>query len=596
MTMKTMITDSQTTASVDQSTADDVLAAEVDKTYRQTLQAFHARIDKMFILLFMVQWPAAVLLAFYMTPTTWAGTQSSTHLHVYLAIGLGGLITLFPAWLAWQRPGAVVTRHVIGAATMLFTAIFIHLSGGRDEGHFHFFMMMAFVALYFDWRVILTAVVVGAVDHVLRTALFPMSVFGVLESPWFQLFRHVGWVVFEGVVLLFAARLIDTDKRRAATELVLGRHREAENERLLSLNEQARLERETREREAAELLEEKRLAERQKLEVARESVKREQEAAELLQTQVESLLESVRQAENGNLLTRISVTGDDSVGQVGQGLQRLLASFSLAFREIGANTRTLSEAADELAMTSRELGDDAAETSTRVERVAGSADSINLGVQSAAASTGEMSDAIREVSRCASEAVSVGQDAVTLADQANATVQQLGLSSTGIGDVLKVITSIAEQTNLLALNATIEAARAGEAGKGFAVVANEVKDLAKETARATDEISTRIAAIQADAGNAGSVIAQISDIIQQIDSYQSTVAAAVEEQTATTREISENVSASARGSAEISEHIADIASRVENTKCGAQQVDASVASLHGIVSRVKELVQVYRVD
>lgn len=572
------------------------LAADIDEEYRRDRQQFHAKIDKLFVLLFLLQWPVAVLLAFYMTPTTWAGTQSATHLHVYMAIGLGGLVTLFPIWLAWQRPGKLVTRMVIAAAAMIFTAIFIHLSGGRDEGHFHFFMMMAFVALYFDWRVVLTAVVVGAADHVLRTALFPISVFGVLDSPWFQLFRHVCWVIFEGAVLLYATMLIDRDKRLAASALVLSRRREAEIQQLMVLNEQASQARSEREKEAVALLEGKRKAEKLQLETANESIRREQEAAENLQRQVGLLLESVREAEAGNLATQIKVTGDDSLGQIGQGLQRLLHSLSKAFTEITANTTTLTEAASELALTSRALGEDAAETSIQVERVAGSADSINSGVQSSAAATEQMNAAIREVSRCATEAVSVGQDAVELAEQANSTVQQLGVSSTGIGDVLKVITSIAEQTNLLALNATIEAARAGDAGKGFAVVANEVKELAKETARATEEISSRILAIQEDAGNAGTVIARISDIIKQIDNYQTTVAAAVEEQTATTREISDNVSSSARGSAEINQHITDIVARVENTKYGTEQLDASVVSLHAIASRVKALVQVYSVD
>ncbi len=561
--------------------------------YASERQTYHARIDKLFIVLFCLQWPAAVALALFMTPTTWAGSESSTHLHVYMSIGLGGLATLFPMWLAWKRPGAVITRHVIAASTMTFTALFIHLSGGRDEGHFHFFMMMAFVTLYFDWKVVLTAIVVGAVDHVFRTVMFPMSVFGVLESPWFQLFRHVLWVVFEGSVLLYASVLIDKDKRQAAMQLAISKLREKQINQLVIDNQQIADEREAQEREVSQAAEARRFAEKNQREIAEAAVQRQTEEAQQLKDQVDELLISVNEAAKGNLDTQVTVKGDDAIGQVGQALDHLLTTLRTDFDQIRLNATSLSDAANELSMTSRELGSDASATSDQILRVADSAAQINEGVQNTATSTEQMNEAIREVSRCASEAVSVGQDAVVLASQATSTVEQLAASSSGIGNVLKVITSIAEQTNLLALNATIEAARAGDAGKGFAVVANEVKELAKETARATEEISTRISAIQDDAGNASDVIAQISAIIEQIETYQTTVASAVEEQTATTREISDNVRNSAEGSNDITKGIADISTKAGRAKQSVEIVDASTVALNQIAQRLNELLSVY---
>ncbi len=561
--------------------------------YHRARFRFHQKVDKVFLLLLCVQWPIAVGLAIFMTPYTWAGPASAVHPHVYASVVIGGLATLFPAWLVWKHSGEVLTRHVVAASALIFTALFIHLSGGRDEAHFHVFIMLAFCALYFDWRVLITAMIVAVLDHALRGVVYPMSVFGVLESPWFQIIRHAGWVAFEGSVLIYAAVLIDKDKRKASEHLAISQFREVQINNLLKQNEQVSAEREERELEARKLAEENRISEVKLREAAEASTRREKEAAESQRRQVDALLESVNQAVSGDLNARITVKGDDAIGQMGLGLERLLNALSANFSEIGANAQTLTSAANELMSTSRVLGQDAIETSAQVERVSGSANRINSGVQSTASSTEQMNLAIREVSRCASEAVTVGQDAVTLADQANTTVQQLGESSSGIGNVLKVITSIAEQTNLLALNATIEAARAGDAGKGFAVVANEVKDLAKETAKATDEISSRIAAIQADAGNAGDVIAQIADIIQQIDGYQTTVAAAVEEQTSTTREISNNLAASAEGSAEISGHIADIAARTDSAKASSQQVQRSAESLGDIAARLQNLLDVY---
>ncbi|MFK7994995.1 MAG: methyl-accepting chemotaxis protein [Granulosicoccus sp.] len=569
------------------------VSENAEELYKQKRQIYHAKIDKLFIVLFCIQWPAAIALAFFMTPTTWAGSTSSIHQHVYMAVGLGGLATLFPVWLAWQRPGALITRHVIAASTMIFTALFIHLSGGRDEGHFHFFMMMAFVALYFDWKVVITAIVVGALDHVFRTMMFPMSVFGALESPWFQLFRHVLWVVFEGSVLLYAAVMIDRDTRESASQLAVSQLREDQINSLLEENESVSHEREARAVEAREAYEAKQAAERKQREITDAAIQREAAEADFLRSQVDALLVTVNEAARGNLDTRVTVKGEDAIGQVGNAMEKMLASLRSNFAQIRSNAQTLSDAANTLNVTSRGLGEDANETSNQVQRLASSAAQISKGVQSTATSTEQMNDAIREVSRCASDAVSVGQDAVNLAAQATTTVEQLGASSSGIGDVLKTITSIAEQTNLLALNATIEAARAGDAGKGFAVVANEVKELAKETARATEEISSRIAAIQADASEAGEVIGQISSIIEQIENYQTTVAAAVEEQTTTTREISNNVRHSAKGSDDISQGIAQISDKAARAKLSAQNVDASALSLNEIAQRLNELLSVY---
>ncbi len=308
------------TADRDEQGSVPVQAMTANSLYLNERHHFHCRIDKLFIALFSVQWPVAVLLAFYLTPNTWAGSQSSTHLHVYVAIGLGALLTLFPAWLAWRRPGDVITRCVIAAAAMMFTAIFIHLSGGRDEGHFHFFTMMAFIALYFDWRVIVTAVVVGALDHILRTILFPMSIFGVLQSPWFQLLRHVGWVVFEGGVLFCACLLIDSDWRRAASQLAVSLLREEENKKLLEENAQASIEMDKRQAEAADMAAEQRRVQKERLAAAEEAILLEQQAAETQRQQVHSLLQNVNQAVAGNLGTSIDIKGEDSLARSGRGL------------------------------------------------------------------------------------------------------------------------------------------------------------------------------------------------------------------------------------------------------------------------------------
>ena len=106
-------------------------------------------------------------------------------------------------FLARARPGSTATRHVIAVAQMLMGALLIHLSGGRIEAHFHVFGSLAFLALYRDWRVLMTATIVVALDHFLRNVFWPRSIFGVLTtSPWRWL-EHAGWVLCEDVVLVY---------------------------------------------------------------------------------------------------------------------------------------------------------------------------------------------------------------------------------------------------------------------------------------------------------------------------------------------------------------------------------------------------------
>ena len=177
-----------------------------DGLFRESQLSIYRRTDRLFARLMILQWLAGIAAAIWISPRTWAGATSELHLHVWAAFVLGGLLSVFPVCLVVTNSGAMLTRHTIAIGQMLTSALFIHLSGGRIEAHFHVFGSLAFLACYRDWRVILTATVVVAVDHFARGAYFPQSVFGVLmASPW-RVLEHAAWVVFENVFLLISIR------------------------------------------------------------------------------------------------------------------------------------------------------------------------------------------------------------------------------------------------------------------------------------------------------------------------------------------------------------------------------------------------------
>src|SRR5262245_55264489 len=171
--------------------------------YQEQVHARRVRADRMFAVLMVAQWLFAIVLAVLVSPYAWAGKTREFHPHLFAAIFMGAGIAVLPVLLSVYLPGRTVTRHVIVASQMLWSALFIHLTGGRIETHFHVFGSLAFVAFYLDWPVLMTATVVVALDHLVRGLVYPESVYGITNPEWWRFLEHAGWVAFEDVVLVW---------------------------------------------------------------------------------------------------------------------------------------------------------------------------------------------------------------------------------------------------------------------------------------------------------------------------------------------------------------------------------------------------------
>lgn len=182
----------------------DATALRTEELFRDQMGRIQRRTDRMFGVLLVLQFFGAVAAALWLSPLTWAGSESSVHLHVWTAVLLGGCLASLPLALILTMPGAAVTRHTVAVAQMLFSALLIHVMGGRIETHFHVFGSLAFLAFYRDWKVLVPATVVVAIDHTLRGMFWPQSVFGVLSAAPWRALEHAGWVVFEDVFLVYS--------------------------------------------------------------------------------------------------------------------------------------------------------------------------------------------------------------------------------------------------------------------------------------------------------------------------------------------------------------------------------------------------------
>lgn len=192
------------------------IKGQAEQIYAEHQQQIYRQTDRMFAVLMVIQWLAGIVAALVIAPRTWIGQTSQIHLHVWAAVFLGGIISFFPVMLAVLRPGHTSTRYTIAVGQMLMSSLLIHLTGGRIETHFHVFGSLAFLSFYRDWRVLVPATVVVALDHMFRGIFYPQSVFGVLSTESWRWVEHAGWVLFEDVFLLLSCLRGQKEMRQIA--------------------------------------------------------------------------------------------------------------------------------------------------------------------------------------------------------------------------------------------------------------------------------------------------------------------------------------------------------------------------------------------
>ena len=102
------------------------------------------------------------------------------------------------------------------------SAIFVHLSGGYIELHFHFFVMLVFLALYHDWAPYLLAVAYVALHHGIVGTLWPQEVYNhaaALNAPWTWGGIHAFFIFFQSVGSIVLWRF--SEKATTQNELLL---------------------------------------------------------------------------------------------------------------------------------------------------------------------------------------------------------------------------------------------------------------------------------------------------------------------------------------------------------------------------------------
>ncbi|RJS27370.1 two-component sensor histidine kinase [Corallococcus sp. H22C18031201] len=182
------------------------------------------RTDRVFAWLLLSQWVSGIGVAWLFSTPAWVGRARPVHPGVVLALGL--VLSALPMGLSLVRPGTPLTRHVVALSQVSWSALLIHLTGGRIETHFHLFGSLAFLVLYRDVGVLL-----GAGSGVLLEQGLLEVWGGQAAGAQGGVLEHGFWVGFTVVGLTCVCRAMVREMRQRAVDRADLEHIHAQEQR-----------------------------------------------------------------------------------------------------------------------------------------------------------------------------------------------------------------------------------------------------------------------------------------------------------------------------------------------------------------------------
>ena len=565
------------------------------------------------LVLLVAHVPPLLLLGLYSgTESTFSGASIPALPLAHVLVGVG-LLVGFAALASVPRFGRRVRTSFATLGLVSASAVLVYFSGGYIEAHFHFFVVMAVVAVYEDWFPYLLGIVYVAVQHGVFGMTYPEMVYNhaaAIANPMAWAGIHATFVL--GLSAALVAHWYSTERSReeAASQLRESERKTAEMESLAEKNAQ--------------------------IEAAKAKV---EGLNEQLQADAEAYSAAMARAADGQLGVRLDAGGDnEAMVQIAEAFNEMMAETESAMQDIQAFARDVAAASEEATAATVEaegasesvsesireiargadtqrgmlegVADEMTEMSATIQQVAASADSVARTSEA----TAEIAEAGDETAQAAIGASRDVQDAI---DATVENVEALDDRMVEIGEIVELIGDIAEQTNLLALNANIEAARAsaGE-GHGFGVVADEVKSLADEAKAAAAEVEALIEdaqdqttltaeearAAQADVESSVEAVQEVVEAFSRVAGNTEETARGVQEisdatddQAESTEEAVSMVDEVAEISRRTAQEVDTVSAAAEQQTSSTSQVSASVESLAARAERLQTLLSKFEV-
>ncbi len=431
------------------------------------------------------------------------------------------------ATLLWlTAPGALVTRLTMAASAIGMVSLVLAAASGtawQIDIHMYYFAVLACIAAYADWRMILTAAGLTLVHHLTLNLLAPALVFpGGADLP--RVLLHAVIVLIETLVLVISAISVTRRVAAAATSLAAAeaareaqRIAEAENAQMLQAEGESRR---VLLNDVATRLEQ-RFAAATALSNA---------TTQSLRTRIGEIAAAANRstAEAGGLTDIAGQTGGDVQGSAAA-IEQLSASIQEITRQI-ASAATIARNANTEAQETEQvmlgLSNDATRIGDVVNLINEIASQTNLLALNATIEAARAGEAGKGFAVVASEVKGLASQTAQATQTIRTMIEALQAGSTratsAIAGVAAVIRSISEATDAIAIAADQQHAATSEISSGVHNTAHRVDDMRLSIANVVD------AAVSTHA-TADGILCNVDDLAKSNSAFETVMATMVAE-------------------------------------------------------------------
>ena len=300
---------------------------------------------------------------------------------------------------------------------------------------------------------------------------------------------------------------------------------------------------------------------------------REQALTDELRRKVDTLMDVASRAAAGDLTGKITVSGNDAIGQLGSGLETMLEKLRSLLSKIQKAGIQVASSTTEIAASARQQEATGIEQAQTSVEILSTTKEISFNASQLLKTMGEASQVVELTTAASVDAQAnlrrmdhTMQHMVTAAESINGKLAVLSEKASNINNVLVTITKVADQTNILSLNAAIEAEKAGEAGRGFSVVASEIRRLADQTSVATWDIEQMVK----------EMLSAVSASVMGMDKFSEEIRRSVNEVT----EVSEHLATVIEQVQQLPRQFEMVFDGMQSQSVGASQISETMTQLN----------------